>query len=328
MAKNWTSELLGSQLSQGALLLCLNLSLSNKKTTEISKLKEALRLNLDNVSNSKATYGSASFKYIGEEYYQGDIFCGSNEKMDKTLFHFEGRIGWETLNEVIKTNLLSSVFEQCTISQAAYAFQINNLKIELLEEWIETVLIFSRAPRKYKGSVFLDKNSLKIGQKGSTKTINIEPVYNKYSKKIEKFVIITQVRSTSANNFWSILGGNSSTFNNYCATDFLEFLNSFEKIEFVEKLQNDVTKNFEVGAVSKIKTKKNIEAKSPAYKSVRAACTTIGNKLVNTTFSSYVQEIIIEKVKEIIKEQTSIYEYNKFKEELIKILNEEELIRP
>ncbi len=32
MAKNWTSEFLGSQLGQGAILLCLNLSLSNKKT--------------------------------------------------------------------------------------------------------------------------------------------------------------------------------------------------------------------------------------------------------------------------------------------------------
>ncbi len=88
-----------------------------------------------------------------------------------------------------------------------------------------------------------------------------------------------------------------------------------------------LTKNFEVGAISKIKTKKNIETKSPAYKSVRAACTTIGNKLVNTTFSPYAQQIY-HKVKEIIKEQTSIYEYNKFKDELIKILNEEELIRP
>lgn len=310
-----------SDLETGALLITCNFSFQADQTDEINKIKEAAVLNNLNLSDDKANFGSAAFKYVGEEYYNGDVFVGINEKINKTLFKFKSRIGSEVLLQMIKDKLVQDVLLKSTVSQIAFAFQIEPYSEETLESWIEKSQLFSRQKKKFKGVVFLDENCLNIGQKSSGRSLSIEPIIKRNSETISKFVITCQVQSKPASELWDIFLGGSSKLDNYFAVSVYEIFELFEKTPFVEKFQNNLAKNFDISSVKKIT--RDTAKKLPAYRSVRTSCTTLTNKLLNKTFSLGTQEIILNSLKEVVNGKKEIDNFNEFRSNILKILGNE-----
>lgn len=307
-----------AQLSQGAILVNCNITTSSKESYD--KVLDQLGATPSTTTNTNKKFGGGSLGYTGCEWLNGSIYAGINSN-STYIIRFTGRVGQEKLVELCKQGSMEECLNSFTCNQVCYQMLFQPIAgLENLTAWTNECVACGLAPKQFKGSIFIENQTLKVGQTTSVRSLTLTPVVTSLST-IAKFIVSVTLQSSASLQFFNTLRSNSGTFDSYCAFDLLQFLNLLPNTAVFAGLTDLLNKTHKVGGVFvKAQPKKDLLVPTE-LKNMKAGCTAIVNKLVSRNYTDPSKLVFIEHcIKIIYNRRSEISNYDQFIEVIKKEL--------
>lgn len=283
-----------------------NLNLTTSNSQLIDEIQSDLGLTPQTITRRAAGLGAGILKYEGNEWSNGAIFVGKNAS-GRYIITFLGIEGFKILEDNRNNQELVRKFQQMTVTQiSAFLTTTSDPNYRNGEEWIKGAgtSIINCSPSKT--LVYLDKNSLKVGKKGGNKVLEIKP-FNPGGKEnsFSKVLIKAFFSGSTAEKLFATLLNVTNKPENVLAFAVYDALDKFKiSDDLLDSFKISLNSDFKIGTVVQNEPVKNV-AISKELKSTKAACTSIVNKIVMSSYTEQVFILLKENLFKVMKERKS-----------------------
>lgn len=302
----------------------------NMTTTDyeiVKKFMNIAQLTPDKIEESDVIYGSGLLQYTGSMWYDESIFIGKSST-NRHLIRVINESGLKILRNALKDSLIVEAFREISVTQVSFYLSVNApVNLKTTDTWIRESATSVRNCSAEKTLVYLEKSSIKIGQRGSSRSITIEPLLlNNKMTDFQKIVFKAVFTNNSAMQFLSgltDLSNQSGSLMAFMIHDSLKFVGVDDP--FLDHIRSALNLDYKLGSIVVKQVRKTNKTRYPAeLKHAQSSCTALINKAVVSNYSSLVYDLLKEKLFTVLFErQEEIPNYKTLTADLAKFLQEQ-----